>query len=138
MLEDLRKAMEGLIATVEEETRLVREGSLLRAGDIEPAKARFAAEYVRLRSRVKSNATALARHAPDLAEEIRHLHLHLNAVLKTNLAVLAVAREVAEEIVRNVSEAVGRDAGPRTYGPASNVRPAVAAGARGLALDRSL
>jgi hypothetical protein len=69
---------------------------------------------------------------------MRRRHEEFAALLKINLAVLATAREVAEDIVRGVSEAVGRAAGPRTYGPTSGVRHPTATGARGIAIDRSL
>ncbi|MBT9290603.1 flagellar protein FlgN [Prosthecodimorpha staleyi] len=138
ILAELSDTMEGLIGAIEEETRLVRAGALIKASEIEPEKSRLAAAYVRIRGRVKTNSVALARHAPAAVEALRRRHGEFADLLKTNLAVLATAREVAEDILRNVSESVGRQAGPRTYGPGSTVRPAAQVGARGIALDRSL
>jgi len=136
VLSELQVVMEGLIAVIEEETRLVRAGLLMRASEIEPEKAKLAAAYVRIRTRVKANSVALARHAPAAVEAMRRRHSEFADLLKINLAVLATAREVAEDIVRNVSDAVGRQAAPRTYGPNSAVKSAAVAGARGIALDR--
>ncbi|MEJ1160983.1 flagellar protein FlgN [Prosthecomicrobium sp. N25] len=138
ILAELDATMDGLIGVIEEETRLVRAGALLQAGDMAIDKSRLAAAYVRIRSRVKANSVALARHAPAAVEAMRAKHALFAELLKVNLAVLATARDVAEDIVRNVSDAVGRQAGPRTYGPGSTVRPSAETGARGLALDRNL
>lgn len=136
ILNELSIVMEGLIATIEEETRLVRAGALVRASEVGPEKTRLAAAYVRIRGRVKANAVALSRHAPEAVDAARRRHAEFSELLRINLSVLATAREVAEDIVRNVSEAVGRQTGPRTYGPNSAVRPAVVAAAKGIALDR--
>lgn len=138
LLAELEVTMEGLIAIIEEETRLVRAGALVQASEIEPQKSELAAAYVRIRRRIKANAVALARHAPEAVDAMRGRHAVFADLLKMNLAVLATAREVAEDIVRNVSQAVGQQAGPRTYGPTSMQRPAAATGARGIAVDRSL
>lgn len=138
ILAELEVTMEGLIALIEEETRLVRAGALAQAADMQKEKSELAAAYMRIRTRVKANAVAIARHAPEAAETMRKRHAVFADLLRVNLAVLATAREVAEDILKNVSEAVGRQSGPRTYGPASTVRPAAGAGARGIALDRSL
>jgi hypothetical protein len=138
ILAELEATMDGLIGVIEEETRLVRVGALLQAGTVEPQKSKLAAAYVRIRTRVKANSVALARHAPEAVAAMQRKHAEFAELLKINLAVLATAREVAEDIIRNVSETVGRQQGPRTYGPASTVRPATATGARGIALDRNL
>jgi hypothetical protein len=138
ILNELQVTMEGLIAVIEEETRLIRSGALLKAAEMEAEKSRLSGAYMRVRSRVKANAVALARHAPDAVQAMRGRHEEFAALLRVNLAVLATAREVAEDIVRNVSVAVGRHTAPKTYGQHPGQAANAYAGARGIAVDRSL
>lgn len=138
LLGRLDAAMTALTDIVEEETRLVKAGALLAAGDLGPEKASRAADYIRLRDRVSRNRVGLATFAPAEVEAARRRHEEFAGLLKINLAVLATARDVAEDIVRNVSEAVGKSSGPATYGRTAAQRPAAVVSARGIAVDRAL
>ena len=75
---------------------------------------------------------------PEATDRLRDIHLAGQEALRANLAVLAIAREVAEGIVRNVSTAVGRAAAPKTYGRNAAMPPVRLAAARGIAIDRRL
>lgn len=138
LIAELEVAMDGLIAVIEEETALVRTGALLKAGELSAHKAEMAARYVKLRDRVSRNRVGLATFAPQAVENARRRHQEFSNLLKINLAVLATAREVAEDIVRNVSESVGRTSAPATYGRSAASRPVSAVSARGIAIDRNL
>jgi hypothetical protein len=138
LLAELDAAMAALTAVVEEETRLVKSGALMAASDLGPEKANCAATYIRLRDRVSRNRVGLATFAPAEVDVTRGHHEAFASLLKINLAVLATARDVAEDIVRNVSEAVGKTSAPATYGRGAAQRPAAVVSARGIALDRNL
>jgi hypothetical protein len=138
LIAELDAAMDGLIAVIEEETTLVRAGALMKAGELSAEKATLAAAYIKMRDKVARNRVGLATFAPDAVERARARHVEFSNLLKINLAVLATAREVAEDIVRNVSETVGRTSAPATYGRTAAPRPPTAVSARGIAIDRSL
>ncbi|WP_407050475.1 flagellar protein FlgN [Methyloraptor flagellatus] len=138
LLAELERSMDALIAVIDRETALVRDGLLFAAGDLEKEKSDFAAAYLKLRGRLKASAEVIGSLAPASAERLRQRHEEFAALLRINLAVLATAREVAETIVRNVSTAVGKRTAPPVYG--RNAAPAAPrlGGARGIAYDRSL
>lgn len=138
LLAQLDAAMAALTAIVAEETRLVKMGALIAASELTPEKSARAADYIRLRDRVSRNRVGLATFAPQHVEVVRRQHGEFASLLKVNLAVLATARDVAEDIVRNVSEAVGKTTGPATYGRSAAQRPATVISARGIAVDRAL
>jgi SpoVK/Ycf46/Vps4 family AAA+-type ATPase len=138
LVAELAASMDGLIAIIEEETALVRAGALMKASELSAQKAAMASAYVKLRDKVSRNRIGLATFAPEAVDNARRRHEEFASLLKINLAVLATAREVAEDIVRNVSEAVGRSSAPSTYGRTAAQRPASTISARGIALDRSL
>lgn len=138
LIADLEAAMTGLEEVITEETRLVKAGALLAASDLGPEKSARAADYIRLRDKVSRNRIGLATFAPDAIDAVRRRHEVFAGLLKVNLAVLATARDVAEDIVRNVSEEVGKTSGPATYGRSASARPSTSISARGIAVDRAL
>ncbi len=130
-------SLTALLATIEEETTLVKAGRLYAATDLVPRKNEQLGRYLQLRTRLKGQIGAVTRVVPGAADRLREVHLAGQEALRANLAVLSIAREVAEGIVRNVATAVGRAAAPTTYG--RNATPPVRiAGARGIAVDRRL
>lgn len=137
MLRELETAMDGLIDVIDRETRLVRDGQLFAAGDLGKEKSDFSAAYLKLRSEIMARASTIGALAPETAERLRGRHEEFTALLRINLAVLATAREVAEDIVRNVSTAVGRTTAPPVYGRNAAPSRPMTAGARGIAVDRS-
>lgn len=138
LIAEVDAALAAIEAAIHEETRLVRMGALFAAGELEAEKTRTTAVYLRLRARVKTNSLALGRLCPDEVEALRLRHDGFTALLRENLAVLAIAREVSEDLVRTVSEAVGKRAAPRVYGRDAGATIDRTGGARGIALDRSL
>lgn len=126
-----------LEAVIREETRLVREGLLFAAADLSAEKARISGAYLRMRTRLKSNSVALGRFCPGRVEELKRHHQDFSTLLRENLAVLAIAREVSEDLVRTVSESVGKRTAPRIYGRDAGTSASLS-GARGIAVDRSL
>ena len=138
LVDEVVAALEELETVLREETRLVRAGLLFAAADLESRKTAASGVYLRLRARLKANSVVLGRLCAPRVEELRHHHEGFTALLRENLAVLAIAREVSEDLVRTVSESVGRRTAPRTYGRDAATGVAATAAARGIAVDRRL
>ena len=138
LLRDVAEVVGELVELIEEETRLVRLGALFAAADLQSEKSRLSTRYVRLRFRVRDNAVTISHLAPDIIRDLTEQHETFASRLKINLAVLATARELAEDIVRNVAQSVGRMNAPATYGPESTLRSPQRHSARGMAVNRAL
>lgn len=135
-LVDFQATMAALITTIEEETALVRAGKLFAATDVVSRKTAELARYLQARTRLKREFVTLNRLAPDVLAHMRDEHVVAIEKIRANLGVLAIAREVAEGIVRNVSASVGRRAAPATYGRNAAAPPVRQVAARGIAYDR--
>ena len=128
LVRHLSAAMDALVATVEQETELVRAGKLKQAVALEATKAELARVYAVDSAQVKTNMPVLAKHVPDLLKALRQQHDTFNALLKINLTVLATAHAVSEGLNRGAQAEVARKNAPQTYGqsgraaaPARNV-----------------
>ena len=116
LVRHLLAAMDALVATVDQETELVRAGKLKQATTLEPAKTELARLYAADTAQVKANLPALAEHVPDLLAALRKQHETFNALLQINLTVLATAHAVSEGLVRGAHAEVARKNAPQTYG----------------------
>jgi hypothetical protein len=112
----LLAAMDALIATIEEETALVRAGKLKDAAALEATKNELTRLYVADAAQVKANRDVLSREVPDLLAELHQQHDTFNALLQMNLTVLATAHAVSESLIRGAAAEVARKAAPQTYG----------------------
>lgn len=112
----LLAAMDALIATIEEETALVRAGKLKDAAALEATKNELTRLYVADAAQVKANRDVLSREVPDLLAELHKQHDTFNALLQMNLTVLATAHAVSESLIRGAAAEVARKAAPQTYG----------------------
>ena len=135
-VEEFEAAMAALIATIEEETGLVRTGKLFAATDVASRKAAELGRYLQIRTRLKREFAVLVRLVPDVLARMRDDHVVAVEKIRANLGALAIAREVAEGIVRNVSATVGRRAAPATYGRNAATPATRQVAARGIAYDR--
>ena len=138
LIAEVTAVVDELEGVIREETRLVRAGLLFAAAAAEAEKNRVSGTYLRLRARLKANTVVLGRLCAPQVEDLRRRHERFTALLRENLAVLAIAREVSEDLVRTVSDAVGKRAAPRTYGRDAATGTSSLAGARGIAVDRHL
>jgi RNase P/RNase MRP subunit p29 len=121
LIRHLLTAMDALVATVEEETNLVRAGKVKDAVALEAAKAQLARAYVSDTAQVKANLPVLRKHTPELLAALRKQHDTFNALLQINLTVLATAHAVSEGLIRGAHAEVARKTAPQTYG--SSGRP---------------
>ena len=122
LVRHLLAAMDALVATVEQETKLVRAGKLKDAVALEAAKSELARLYVADTAQVKANLSVLSRQVPDLLAALRRQHDAFNALLQINLTVLATAHAVSEGLIRGAHSEVARKNAPQTYG--NSGRPA--------------
>ncbi len=136
LLLDVSEAVESLVALIEEETRLVRLGALFAASDLQSEKSRLAARYVKLRFKVRENAVAIGHLPPERVRQLSARHEQFAELLRVNMAVLATAREVSEDIIRNVATEIGKSRAPNTYSSQSRLRKRSLSSARGIAVDR--
>jgi hypothetical protein len=130
-------AADELGAVFAKETELMRGGRLGDATALAVRKAAAIASFTALAATARREVAALDRFAPAATLALRRRQTALRTEVKTNLAVLATARDVAEGLVRAVADALGAVAAPSAYG-ATGTAPKGAIAARGLALDRSL
>ncbi|MER2606632.1 MAG: hypothetical protein ABTQ29_12420 [Siculibacillus sp.] len=138
LVAEFETAMSELMTTISEETALVRAGRLFAATDLVERKNERLGRYLQIRTRIRGHVPSLSRLVPESFARMREDHLGAIEAIRANLAALAIAREVAEGIVRNVSTAVGRRAAPTTYGRNAAPPPVRLAAARGIAVDRRL
>jgi hypothetical protein len=130
--------MDALVATVEQETELVRAGDLAAALALEPGKTALAGRYLATTARLKANAGALSQSLPGTLDLLRERHDLFRALLQINLAVLATAHAVSEGIIRGAADEVARKAGPQTYEASGRTRSPPPAAAQPVAVSRSL
>jgi hypothetical protein len=132
------KIMDALLATVEEETNLVRDGRLRAVTRLEQPKAELARLYIADLLRLRANQDYLKQAVPAALQALRRRHDTFRALLQINLTVLATAHAVSEGIVRGVSGELARKAAPQTYGASG--RPSVPGAHTGqpLVVSRSL
>jgi hypothetical protein len=136
LMHDLATAMDDLLGVLAEETALVRAGRLRQARDLTDTKNDRAAAYTRLMLVARDEVAALARFLPDETEALKRRHELFRAEVQINLAVIATARDVAEDLIRQVANDV---AAPPSSGYAASGRSATATGApEGFTLSKNL
>ncbi|WP_208996602.1 hypothetical protein [Stappia sp. 28M-7] len=133
----LEAAMGDLLAVIERETELVRLGKLDAAGDLQPEKAKLVSIYMRGMTFVRDQTTSLGNLAPEAVDRLKRRHAEFQPVLRINLAVLATAREVADNLLRKVAQGAASTRAPSTYGPGGSA-PRTPALADGIAVNRAL
>ncbi len=136
-LAHLAELMEGLESVVEEETALVRAGKVCEASRLAPRKTELSGRYFKAVEELKANSKRLTRDQQDNGALARR-HDRLQAVLKSNLVVLATAHAVSEGILRRLSSDLARKATPQGYGASGRANsPDLRRRAQPLALSRT-
>jgi hypothetical protein len=137
-ISNLHKIMDRLVATVEEETTRVRAGRLREAVELDEAKVELASLYAAETERVKAARTIIAQSLPEELARLRERHDAFQALLQTNLTVLATAHAVSEGIIRGVSGELARKQTPSTYGATGRANAPATKASQPLALSRKL
>jgi len=116
LVRHLIAATEALVSTVEQETALVRAGHVQQAAPLGQNKSELATAFARDTARLKANLPVLKKHVPALLAQLRQQHESFNALLQTNLTVLATSHAVSESLIRGAHAEVARKSAPQTYG----------------------
>jgi hypothetical protein len=135
---NLNTIMDRLIETVEEETARMREGRLRDALALETQKQELAQRYAAESAQLKAVTANVARTLPQALAALRERHVAFQAVLQTNLTVIATAHAVSEGIIRGVSGELARRQTPSTYGAGGRPTAPGSKAAQPLAVSRSL
>ena len=115
-IDELSALLAKLAALMEEETALVRDGKISRAGDLGQAKAALAHQLYATGERFKANAKFLLRAVPARCAALQRAQEAFGATLQKNMIVLATTHAVAEGIVRRLSGDLARKSAPQVYG----------------------
>ena len=130
--------MDRLTETIAEETAHVRAGQLGGGGR---ARARARPNSRRLyaaESRAHQSGELARRALPEVLDALRRRHAAFQALLQTNLTVLATAHAVSEGIIRGVSGELARKRAPSTYGASGRANAPSTKASQPLALSRTL
>jgi hypothetical protein len=138
LVRHLLAAMDALVATVEQETALVRAGKLKEAAGLETTKAELAQLYTSDTAQVKANLPFLSKSVPDLLASLRKQHDTFSALLQINLTVLATAHAVSEGLIRGAHSEVARKNAPQTYGSSGRTAAPPRNVATPISVSRSL
>lgn len=135
---NLHTIMDRLVATVTEETARVRAGRLRESGELERAKSELAHHYAIESERVKAAKGIIASSLPDALDALRKRHDAFQALLQTNLMVLATAHAVSEGIIRGVAGEFARKQAPSTYGASGRANTPASKASQPMAVSRTL
>jgi len=138
LVRHLLAAMDALVATVEQETSLVRAGKLKDAVALEATKSELARLYAADTAQVKANLPTLSKQVPDLLKALRKHHDTFNALLQINLTVLATAHAVSEGLIRGAHTEVARKNAPQTYGHSGRTAAPPKSAATPISVSRTL
>jgi hypothetical protein len=138
VIANLNTIMDRLVETVEEETARVRAGRLADAAELAEGKAELGRRYAAESERVQAARELIARSLPDALDALRKRHTTFQALLQTNLTVLATAHAVSEGIIRGVSGELARKRAPSTYGATGRANAPSAKASQPLAISRTL
>ena len=138
LIQHMLDVMDALLATVEEETQLVRDGRLADAAKLEAVKTELSGMYIDDTARIRANQGFLSKSTPELVDELRERHDQFRALLQINLTVLATAHAVSEGIMRGVSAELARKATPQGYGASGHAATPSAGSMQPLTVSRVL
>ena len=137
LLARLETSMEGLIELIEVETRLVREGRLFAASELEAKKTKYAQAYVELMESARKQEQVLHTMLPENLEKLRHRHEDFKSLLQMNLSALQTARDVTRNLIQGVAKKMGQNEAPTTYSAYGQVNQQPQIASPGLTIDKS-
>lgn len=137
-IENLNTIMDRLIETVEEETAHMRKGRLADALALETQKQDLSQRYAAETARVKAAQGEIAASLPQALAALRERHAAFQAILQTNMTVIATAHAVSEGIIRGVSGEFARRQAPSTYGASGRANAPAPKTAPPIAISRTL
>jgi len=138
LMKHLMDVMDSLLATIEQETEMVRIGKLTEAAKLETSKTELSRLYLLDAARVKASRDFFTRAMPNVFAALRQRHDLFHALLQMNLTVLATAHAVSESIMRGASEELARRATPQAYGATGRAAVPPPSSMQPLAVSRVL
>ncbi len=138
LAEGLIEVMSALLGIIEQETELVRAGSLREAMALEAKKAEASQRYMAAITQLKDNSDYFRKSTPELLTALHRHHDVFRAMLQVNLTVLATAHAVSEGLVRGVNNEVQRKNLPQGYTAAGQRTQPAPRQAAPLAVSRVL
>jgi hypothetical protein len=138
LAEGLIDVMSALLGIIEQETELVRAGSLREAMALEAKKAEASQRYMAAITQLKDNSDYFRKSTPELLTALHRHHDVFRAMLQVNLTVLATAHAVSEGLVRGVNNEVQRKNLPQGYTAAGQRTQPAPRQAAPLAVSRVL
>ena len=138
VIANLNTIMDRLVETIEQETAHVRAGRLHDAAKLTSDKTELGRRYAVESERIKAARELIARSLPDAFDALRKRHAAFQALLQTNLTVLATAHAVSEGIIRGVSGELARKRTPSTYGASGRANAPSVKASQPLAVSRTL
>ena len=138
LAEGLIEVMSALLGIIEQETELVRAGSLRDAMALEAKKAEASQRYMAAITQLKDNSDYFRKSTPELLTALHRHHDVFRAMLQVNLTVLATAHAVSEGLVRGVNNEVQRKNLPQGYTAAGQRTQPAPRQAAPLAVSRVL
>jgi flagellar biosynthesis/type III secretory pathway chaperone len=129
-------ALDQLVSVMNEETTLLRAGRMKDASVLTGEKTALAQDYVGLVRSIQRQTARLLKEAPDAVRQLRAGHERLATQLAENLRALSTAKNVTEDILTDVAQAVGQKNQTRTYGATGQMSNAPQV-ARGIAVNRA-
>lgn len=137
LIGELRETMAALEKVLTVETEHLRVGRINDGLAESERKSALTSAYLQGLEALKANAVALARFAPQGLEILKTEHAAFARVIETNQIVLATARAVSENLVKGISDELGRSQRPQVYG-ASGPQHRPATGATPLLVSKNL
>jgi hypothetical protein len=130
--------LDSLARVMNEETTLLRAGHFREAGRLTADKASIAQDYVGIARAVQRQAERLRSESPSGFALLVAGQERLATQIAENLKVIATMRRVTDDLLTDVSEAVGRKARATTYGANARMGTTPSGAARGIAINRAL
>jgi hypothetical protein len=127
-----------LVEMMNAETTLLRAHHYKQAAELTAEKTQLSQDYVGLARALQRRLPLLREAAPAEIDRLRRGHESLATQMAENLRVIATARSVTETLLSDVARSVGAQTRTKTYGANGTMTTSVAAGARGIAVNRAL
>ncbi|WP_350334849.1 hypothetical protein [Coralliovum pocilloporae] len=116
LCQNLMLLMDSLTGVLDEESQLVRSGSLMEASELSERKTGIAGELMAMMVYAGEHASVIEHFAPVTFRALREAHEKLKTDLQINLSALASARDVSEVLLDDVAKAVNGAQTPKVYG----------------------
>lgn len=130
--------LRALVEIMNNETTLLRAGRLREATALTADKTRLAQDYVSYSRAIQRELPRLKRDAPNEVARLRSGHEQLATQMAENLKVIATARDVTDDLLSDVSVAVGKATRAKTYGASGQMTTARPDAGNGIAINRAL